>query len=77
MDNSGPQMVTPLIASEAVKASKQRICSQCGCVMQDMIATFRCVDDRSWTLPLSVCVNCDPMDLEGSLENWRLRSGIA
>ena len=77
LDNSALQMVRALLTSEAPKASKQRICSQCGSVMQNMTATFSSGDYRSWTLPLPVCVKCDPEQLEGSLKGWRLRSEMA
>jgi hypothetical protein len=77
LDKSAPQMLRAPLPSEDPKASKQRICSQCGSIMQNMTAKFDSGDDICFTLPLPVCVQCDPEHLEGSLKGWTLRSEIA
>jgi hypothetical protein len=45
--------------------------------MPNMTATFRSRDGGSLTLPLPVCVKCDPEHLEGSMKGWKLRSDMA
>jgi hypothetical protein len=77
LDKTAQQMVRALLTSESPKASKRTICSQCSSVMQNMTATFDFGDDESWTLPLPICVKCDPQQLEGALKGWRLRSELA
>ena len=72
-----PQIVRPLTFSDAPRASQIRICSQCGSIMQSMTATFDCADGTNLTLPLPVCVTCDPEHLKGSLKDWKLRSDMA
>jgi len=77
LDKTAQRMVKALLTSAPLRSSKHPICSECGSVMRDMTATFSFGDDESWTLPLPVCVRCDPEQLETSLRGWKLRSELA
>jgi hypothetical protein len=77
LDKSTPQTVRALLTSEAPQASEQRMCLQCGSAMQRMTATFVRGRDQCLTLPLPVCVKCDPEQLDHSLKGWMLRSDMA
>jgi hypothetical protein len=75
VDNSNKEEVRELPIAEAQKHPRKLHCLDCGSILQNMTATFSFGDHESWTLPLPVCVKCDPSQFKGQFNGWRLQSG--
>jgi hypothetical protein len=58
------QELSELLDAEVKKPSRMRYCPDCRRVMQNMMITLTFGDQESWTLPLPICVICDPKSNE-------------
>jgi len=54
------QELSELLDAEVKKPSRMRYCPDCHRVMRNMMVTLTFGDHESWTLPLPICVLCDP-----------------
>jgi len=60
VDMSLKQELSKLLDAEVKKPSKMHYCPDCRSVMRNMMVTLTVGGNESWTLPLPICVICDP-----------------